>query len=385
MDPIAAPMLNLLLRGGAIGLLVLMAATLWRDHPRQVAARLGAAFAIGIAAATLTSAPGWVAVPGAPQGVPTAIVAALAAGAMFVFWLFTRALFDDAFRLHAGHAVAWLALASAGAAHCLAPPPAGSAAAIALGLWLAAMPVLWALLAIVASLANWREDLVEGRRRLRTLVVAATAVYTLGQWLIALGFGLSLKAVVESSANAAGTAALTLLIAWWLLRDGSGGLFAPPAAPPETGAAAATTVSAAESLRESGDPPDPRQVAALEALMTVDRVYREPSLTIRALADRMALPEHKLRRLINQGLGHRNFSAFLNTYRLADAKRWLADREQADAPILTIAMDAGFQSLGPFNRAFKADTGLTPTEFRRSHAHGAGAESRSGLAESGIG
>jgi AraC-like DNA-binding protein len=34
-------------------------------------------------------------------------------------------------------------------------------------------------------------------------------------------------------------------------------------------------------------------------------------------------------------------------------------------PILTIAMDAGFQSLGPFNRAFKADTGLTPTEFRR--------------------
>ena len=33
--------------------------------------------------------------------------------------------------------------------------------------------------------------------------------------------------------------------------------------------------------------------------------------------------------------------------------------------MLTIAMDAGFQSIGPFNRAFKADTGLTPTEFRR--------------------
>jgi AraC-like DNA-binding protein len=34
-------------------------------------------------------------------------------------------------------------------------------------------------------------------------------------------------------------------------------------------------------------------------------------------------------------------------------------------PVLTIAMDAGFQSLGPFNRAFKAATDLTPTEFRR--------------------
>ena len=33
--------------------------------------------------------------------------------------------------------------------------------------------------------------------------------------------------------------------------------------------------------------------------------------------------------------------------------------------MLTIAMDAGFQSIGPFNRAFKAATNLTPTEFRR--------------------
>jgi AraC-like DNA-binding protein len=34
-------------------------------------------------------------------------------------------------------------------------------------------------------------------------------------------------------------------------------------------------------------------------------------------------------------------------------------------PILTIALDAGFQSLGPFNRAFKSQAGMTPSEFRR--------------------
>ena len=34
-------------------------------------------------------------------------------------------------------------------------------------------------------------------------------------------------------------------------------------------------------------------------------------------------------------------------------------------------MDAGFQSIGPFNRAFKAETGLTPTEFRRDALTGA--------------
>ena len=48
------------------------------------------------------------------------------------------------------------------------------------------------------------------------------------------------------------------------------------------------------------------------------------------------------------------------------AKQALTDPTQAEVPILTIALDSGFQSLGPFNRAFKADTGMTPTEFRRA-------------------
>jgi len=66
-----------------------------------------------------------------------------------------------------------------------------------------------------------------------------------------------------------------------------------------------------------------------------------------------------------RGPGHRNFNAFLNRYRIEEAKAALADPEQKEVPVLTIAMDAGFQSLGPFNRAFKAATDLTPTEFRR--------------------
>jgi AraC-like DNA-binding protein len=48
----------------------------------------------------------------------------------------------------------------------------------------------------------------------------------------------------------------------------------------------------------------------------------------------------------------------------------LADPGQAEVPILTIALDAGFGSIGPFNRAFKAQTGLTPSEYRRARAGG---------------
>jgi AraC-like DNA-binding protein len=342
----AAQSLNLLLRGGSVLLLALIAALLWRDQRRKLAARLGAAFALGVAAATLAATPGFAALPAAPR----AAISAVAAGGMFVFWLFTRALLDDGFALRRWHAAVWIVLAALGVLACLTRPPLASPLALTMGL----SPVLWSLLAIAQSLSQWREDLVEGRRRLRAVIVAATALYTIGQMLAALLTGFELRTIVESSANAAGTAALTLFFAWQLLGWRGSVLF-------EETEAHTVPVRSAPSA-----PPDTRQVGTLQSLMTVQRIYREPSLTVAALALRMGLPEHRLRRLINQGLGHRHFSAFLNAYRIADAKQALSDPHQADVPVLTIAMDVGFQSIGPFNRAFKADTGLTPTEFRRA-------------------
>jgi AraC-like DNA-binding protein len=93
------------------------------------------------------------------------------------------------------------------------------------------------------------------------------------------------------------------------------------------------------------------------------------------LSQKLDIPEYRLRHLINRQLGHRNFSAFVNSYRLAEAEAALSDPSQVAVPILTIALDAGFGSIGPFNRAFKAHTGLTPSEYRRARAGGeAGAE-----------
>jgi len=95
-------------------------------------------------------------------------------------------------------------------------------------------------------------------------------------------------------------------------------------------------------------------------------VHREPGLTIGGLAARLGVPAHRLRSLINQRLGYRNFSAFLNHHRIADAKAWLADPAKVDLPVLTIAMDLGYGSLAPFNRAFREATGQSPSEYRRA-------------------
>ena len=96
------------------------------------------------------------------------------------------------------------------------------------------------------------------------------------------------------------------------------------------------------------------------------KFYRTPGLTIAALADHLETPEHRLRALINRGLGQRNFSTYLNRHRIAEAKAILADRAQVDLPVLSIAMDLGYNSLPTFNRAFRGATGTTPTEFRRA-------------------
>jgi AraC-like DNA-binding protein len=99
--------------------------------------------------------------------------------------------------------------------------------------------------------------------------------------------------------------------------------------------------------------------------MTAERAHRQDGLTIGTLAQQLGLPEYRLRRLINQALGYRNFNSFVNHYRIAEVKAALADPRQSEVPVLTIALDAGFSSLGPFNRAFKAETGMTPSEYRR--------------------
>ena len=99
-----------------------------------------------------------------------------------------------------------------------------------------------------------------------------------------------------------------------------------------------------------------------------DGVYLEEGLTVAVLAEKVGVPEHQLRRLINQELGFRNFSAFLNERRVEDAKSMLSDPQKAHEQVIQIALALGYGSVAPFNRAFKASTGVTPTQFRRNAA-----------------
>ena len=95
--------------------------------------------------------------------------------------------------------------------------------------------------------------------------------------------------------------------------------------------------------------------------MTEQHAYRREGLTLAALGQMLGMGEAALRSLINQELGCRNFNDFLHHYRLQEAAGRLATE---DLPILTIALDCGYGSIGPFNRAFRQRFGMTPTEYR---------------------
>jgi AraC-like DNA-binding protein len=105
--------------------------------------------------------------------------------------------------------------------------------------------------------------------------------------------------------------------------------------------------------------------AKLESLIKEKKVYRKEGLTIGELAELMGEQEYRVRRLINGELGFRNFNDFLNQYRVTEACEILKDPMQNRKTILEIAFGLGYQSIGPFNKAFKEMKDTTPTAYRK--------------------
>lgn len=112
------------------------------------------------------------------------------------------------------------------------------------------------------------------------------------------------------------------------------------------------------------EPRDEHAHQRLVSIMQDQLAYTEHGLSIGKLAQRVGLPPHQLRSLINKSMGYRNYAAFLNYYRINAVKTNLADPSKSRIPVLTLAIEAGFSSLAPFNRAFKDSEGITPSDYR---------------------
>ncbi len=347
------------LRGMLAALLLLVAAVLWRDRRGSTAGRTGIALLLGQGVQTFSAMP-WVEanLPFAWQ----APLIAVSVANVVLFWLFVRALFDDDFVLRTQHVLAWAGVAALSLLNCALAAGEGAEhwRALTFGVQ-RAVPIVFAVLAAQAAAAHWRADLVEPRRRLRGFIVATGVTYTLAMLAARLLSPDGRLSPALALVDVLAMLGIVAVSAWQMLRLGVEELFPLPAPAPAVSVPTPTTPDAPDAA----DPADDRLAAALQRAMEVEHAYREEPLNVAGLAARLGVPEYRLRRVINGRLGHRNFNAFVNGYRLAEATAALADPARRERPVLSIALDSGFQSIGPFNRAFKAATGLTPTEFRR--------------------
>jgi len=206
------------------------------------------------------------------------------------------------------------------------------------------------------------DDLVERRRRFRVFFTVIIAIEVFAVLTVQLVLVTRTPPGWLSLTNVLVIAALTIGLAISFLRLRRV-FFVPGPTDTETAEPDAASLSPADAVLQQ------KLLAAMNA-----GTYRETGLTISSLASSLDYPEHQLRRLINGHLGFRNFSAFLNSYRITEARDHLSDPDRVRVPVLTTALDLGYGSLGPFNRAFKESTGMTPTEFRQQSVSSANSE-----------
>ncbi len=344
---------ELILRAVGVIQLALLAALMLRARRHDQTALIGAMLCISVGAFLLTSAANAEKLFG-PAILP---LTAVCSTHPVWFWLFAAALFADGFRLTRWHLTCVVGMALVGVVYqSLLPAQIESAwFGQAFGVIVGGAALALAGLAPLTVFVGAQADLDERRRRIRTWFVPLSTLYLAVVTVVQVLSTLAMRptpeplvvanlALIDAFATVGVLTFVQIRIVNWL--D-----LIEPAHNPE-----------ALSRVERG------VLERLGQRLVSERLYAREALTIARLAELLDAQEHVLRRVVNRGLGYRNFNDFLHAYRLSEAAARLHDPAERRVPVLTIALEAGYGSIGPFNRAFKARFGVTPTEFRRSGA-----------------
>ncbi len=102
-------------------------------------------------------------------------------------------------------------------------------------------------------------------------------------------------------------------------------------------------------------------------LMETRKPYADPNLKLRHLAHLIATTPNYLSQVINEER-QQNFYDFVNRYRIDAARGLITDPANREETLLSIAYSVGFNSKSAFNTAFKKNTGMTPSQFKKSSA-----------------
>ncbi|MEM9622036.1 MAG: helix-turn-helix domain-containing protein [Pseudomonadota bacterium] len=138
-------------------------------------------------------------------------------------------------------------------------------------------------------------------------------------------------------------------------------------------------ITAAEKYAKSGlsDELLDRYKERLVRLMADEKAYMNPGLTLPKLSTLVQCPINHLSQVINAGFCM-SFFDYLNSHRIEEAKRLLAEPSDRPQPILNVAFEVGFNSNSAFYSAFKRICGQTPAQYRKEQLALNGADNGAG-------
>jgi AraC-like DNA-binding protein len=107
-----------------------------------------------------------------------------------------------------------------------------------------------------------------------------------------------------------------------------------------------------------------REFKAIQDYILKEQRFLDPLLSLNSMAGEVSVSPGHLSRLINTH-GNKNFTDFINEYRVEQAKSILKDPEFENYTIAAIGLECGFNSKSTFYSAFKKFTSLSPSGYKR--------------------
>ena len=101
------------------------------------------------------------------------------------------------------------------------------------------------------------------------------------------------------------------------------------------------------------------------SLLKQEKHYQKPNISVDYFVELLNTNRMYLSKAINKTF-KKNFSLLINEFRIQKACKMLLDDNYNNFSIEGIAVTVGFNSKTSFNRVFKIQTGLTPSDFRKN-------------------
>jgi AraC-like DNA-binding protein len=106
-------------------------------------------------------------------------------------------------------------------------------------------------------------------------------------------------------------------------------------------------------------------IVKLNAFIVSEKGYMNPELSLDMLSKSVNIPRHHISQAINLRLNI-NFNDYINLQRLENVKKELLNPAKQHYTIAAIAFESGFNSISTFNEAFRKNTSMTPSEYKKS-------------------